>query len=572
MIPLSPISSSSATSNRSNDPFRHYLFLSNKNDLTPDELTIIDNETIKCINPHRKQSSNKNINDNLYKFYKVFHDFSEFHSTSYNRIISPLIRQTINGDDTIALFAGSESLKIKDYLFSNYIMQGYLSQACSQLLQASYKQIKASITFSWYRIECNTSESITDILRTASEKKNTLNHHVISSSDQLIMREYGRGKGMIVPGLWEVEITTSSDIESVINHILKILPTADCSHPESSPSHTVMQLTYTIKDSQVTTQNNSNSYDNIHPSTSFVNVGTSFANVGTSAVSSSYLLPSNGPVTGRISFVVLSDLYIHGNNVSTTNTPSYPINGSSSSSIQTHSWVSQLQQVLEWIDKKHAAPPFHKSRLLLLLRDLICGRQIGTCLLMIDPSISSNELEKRVQTLSSCHQWLQLIQKMSTESAILANTQVSSGKYDNSRSNTHDSNKSHKNKSLDENNSSYSVKDVLKSTDRKATLSLINSSSKSMKSHENHVENVNSHRKHHEHDKMKIHGKVSSHYHVDSNDYLENEEILQLKERLEKLESENKQLKSALNISNANAQEYENAYNSLIEQLKQEVG
>jgi hypothetical protein len=58
----------------------------------------------------------------------------------------------------------------------------------------------------------------TSLTSTTSESGNGAQGSSIGSSS-LVLRESGRGRGMVVPGLWEVEIASGSDIEAVVNHV-----------------------------------------------------------------------------------------------------------------------------------------------------------------------------------------------------------------------------------------------------------------------------------------------------------------------------------------------------------------
>lgn len=165
------------------------------------------------------------------------------------------------------------------------------------------------------------------------------------------MREQGRGRGMAIPGLWEVEITTTADIEAVIAHVLNIVPLANHS---SGSAHTVFQLAYSSVTNSVCT-------------------------------------------TSRLSLVILSDLS--------------PPSTSSTESIVTKEklfpWIQQLLVVMDWLEHKHAAPPFHKSRALLLLRDVLLNRQAG-CLLLLTH-------QPNVKLLPKVKQWLQIANRMRQE-------------------------------------------------------------------------------------------------------------------------------------------------------------
>jgi hypothetical protein len=94
---------------------------------------------------------------------------------------------------------------------------------------------------------------------------------------------------------------------------------------------------------------------------------------GIKSRSASMSLIGDPPGVGRLSFLILSHLH----------SDSKP---SQSASPQPFSWVSQLQFIIQWLESRRPSPPFHKSRLLLLLRDVLYGRQLASILIFLQPS------------------------------------------------------------------------------------------------------------------------------------------------------------------------------------------
>lgn len=298
----------------------------------------------------------------LFRFDEVFEGSHQSQTAAYYTGISPLIRQAIAGEDCLAVFCGPAAMNISSYLLSSSqdsgnSIPGLLTQAASQLLLAANSlsgERKATVTLSWYRIDCSGSESIIDILRTASDSKlakETTSGIISTNPDQLVMREQGRGRGMVIPGLWEVELATTSDIEAVVQHVIRLVLAAD--HGKGD-AHTVFQLTYSC---------------------------------------ASGVEATTPALSGRISFVIFSDMLL-----------SSASTGSDNLEASTFPWVQHLLFVMDWIDQKHAAPPFHKSRLLLLLRDLICGRQLGSIFFLTSHPTKT--------ILPKIQQWLQLINRI----------------------------------------------------------------------------------------------------------------------------------------------------------------
>jgi hypothetical protein len=165
---------------------------------------------------------------------------------------------------------------------------------------------------------------------------------------------------MYIPGLWEVEIANGQEIETVIQHVLSAIPSiADHSH---GTSHTVLQLTVVNK------------------------------------------LPSRihedaPPITGKITFLLLSNLSSIDCQYMASSAPSSPSRlkhaasfSSTASSVAWYPWVDQLHSILQWLESRRASPPFHKSRLLLLLKEVLLRRQRASLMLLLHPSADQHAI------------------------------------------------------------------------------------------------------------------------------------------------------------------------------------
>ena len=100
-------------------------------------------------------------------------------------------------------------------------------------------QSQSTVTLSWYKIDCEQSELITDLLKASSGLQPSGVAAPRVGETGLVLRELGRGRGMQVPGLWEVELGAPGDINEIISHVQRVLPTA---HHNGS-GHTVFQFT-----------------------------------------------------------------------------------------------------------------------------------------------------------------------------------------------------------------------------------------------------------------------------------------------------------------------------------------
>jgi hypothetical protein len=262
---------------------------------------------------------------------------------SYKANISPLVQQVERGENAMLIFNGVPFMDPVEYLTTRNGRNGFISMAADQLLKTavSGRHKSASVTFSWYKVECSSSEAITDLLRAASTP-NTAK----GPDPNLVLREVGRGKGMFVSGLWEVELAAGSDIASVVAHVTKLVP--GCGH--SGAAHSVFQLSLNhIKQSEGNKHN----------------------------TSTQSMLAENAP--SRLTFVLLSSLAPptparqHGQTEHAPS-PAYP-------------WVDQLSELLVWMGARRPSPPFHRSRVLLLLRDAICGRMPCAMYYLLQPTV-----------------------------------------------------------------------------------------------------------------------------------------------------------------------------------------
>ncbi len=69
-------------------------------------------------------------------------------------------------------------------------------------------------------------------------------------------------------------------------------------------------------------------------------------------------------------------------------------------------WAESVHSIISWLESKRVSPPFHKSRLLLILKDVLCGRQPATLLLFAHQSREHHELN---------FEWFRLVARMSQD-------------------------------------------------------------------------------------------------------------------------------------------------------------
>jgi hypothetical protein len=323
-----------------------------------------------------------------FNYNKVFADQQDFAKASFNTSISPLVKQTIEGDSTMVLFAGvhnqhqrscsetslSTATQTSHHSLSTHsIIQSLVSQSAGQLINSvistdgQHRKL-GSVTFSWYTVECSTGEggeTISDILKTASTM-GTGSAASANSESSLMLRELGKGRGIIVPGLWEVEVASAADVESVIAHVQKMIPSANYNSLTGANSnyHTIMQLSVTSHKSK-----------------------------GAAATSPSRTstLVSDPPGVGRLSFVLLANI--------TPSLQQQPV-------LSLSPWVESLHHIVSWLDSRRVSPPFHKSRLLLILKDVLCGRQSASVVLFAQQAKEHHDLN---------FEWFRLVARISQD-------------------------------------------------------------------------------------------------------------------------------------------------------------
>jgi hypothetical protein len=260
------------------------------------------------------------------------HEFLE----SYKATIAPLVRRTLRGEHTVVTFGGSVSISPLEYMAAKSTTPGFLGLAARQLLDSTTHlgEKLAKVTFTWFKIDAGSSEAITDVLRSSSTPGSAPGR---GPDPALVLREIGKGRGLQVAGLWEVELTNVSDVEAVLTHVTKITPAAT----HFGDAHTVFQLIVTpIKTS---TGNSIKTIDDSVPS--------------------------------RLSFLVLSNLSAPSSSAQAAGGPQKP-----------YPWVDQFGELLLWVESRRPSPPFHKSRILLFLRDALMGKMNSALILLIQPA------------------------------------------------------------------------------------------------------------------------------------------------------------------------------------------
>ena len=289
----------------------------------------------------------------------LFTSSDEFTSGAYSSLVQPLVKKTCAGENTTAVIGGPGSLDFSTHLLSSASSRGLLAQAANQMLNSIMVNGKreGTVTFSWYKLGCTGTNTVDDVLRSASEVSAQSRENV-----ELHVKELEKGRGVAVPGLWEVELSTSSDVDAVITHVQRISPEAK---HDSGLAHSVIQLTVTS--------------EHIRNSVQSFNSNSAFADL---------------KGVGKISFLMLGSLKKAG------------FIGPEWDKQPFNPWVDNILTTIQWIEaqelgvqSKAPPPPTPTCSTSMALKDVLRGRQASMMLLMLVPA---------EQQVSETRQWLLL--------------------------------------------------------------------------------------------------------------------------------------------------------------------
>lgn len=284
---------------------------------------------------------------------RLFVNHDEFTSGAYQSLVGPLVKKSCAGENTTAVIGGPGSLDFSNYLLSSNKSKGLLAQAANQMLNSIIVEGKreGTVTFSWYKLDSTgNDDNVDDILRSASEAGMPQGEK--TKGMDMKLKELERGRGVTVPGLWEVELSTSSDVDAVITHVQRISNTAK---HESGTSHSIIQLT-------VTSEHIRNS------SAAFAQVGQGHAEL---------------KGVGKITFIALGNLKPRS------------FAGEDWDKQAFNPWVDDILTTIQWIESKevgegHTGPlpvnPKKSNYTSMALKDLLRGRQSSMMLTMLVPT------------------------------------------------------------------------------------------------------------------------------------------------------------------------------------------
>ena len=251
---------------------------------------------------------------------------------TYHTTMEPLVHGVTKGESNMVILGGAPTVDVSKYLTSTEHHKSLLVRSASYLTHADPFEKGGSITLTWCKVDCTrSSEPIIDVLKNASTGAK-------GQTSGVGLRDLGKGRGNVVTGLTEVAFTAAADVEAIVNQVISTQ--ADLA-PDLT-SHTLIQFVY-------------------YPSK---------APTGSHNKSLSLLEPVG---TGRMTFMILSAF-----------SPA-PLGGNISTRVRNFHWVDALPDILEVLGTGMVQPKFSVSRTLMLLRDVLMGRQKTSLMLHLLP-------------------------------------------------------------------------------------------------------------------------------------------------------------------------------------------
>ena len=302
----------------------------------------------------------------------------DFKTTAYDLSLSSLTKKAANGESGICILCGDR----------NETSWMELLRACvTELLEAAAVSEKrvGVIKLCWFTVGADGAENLVDVLKPFETLQAT--HKNIS----LVLRDLTSGRGTTVPGLVEVELTSTEDFNKVFEQLHSLSPTA---YTDTS-SHSIVQISYTDKRTIEAARLRKKD---------FVALGALHDPAGLGRITLLQLsnLRSLGPKAQVTAPNGLSPQRMQCPLPPTRTTlftridpPTEPIKTDFVTEAGSfYPWIEHSRQVLQWMENKRASTPFHRSRLLLLLKDVLLRRQPATMLLCLQPSAAQRSDHK----------------------------------------------------------------------------------------------------------------------------------------------------------------------------------
>jgi hypothetical protein len=246
----------------------------------------------------------------------------------------------------------------------------YAVSGAKKLLQQTHSDKAsrtASIMLSWYTISVDAKEILMDVLWRSAN----MDSSVPVKTPDLIIRELSSGRGMLVTNLLEVECASDQEVDAVLRGTQHRLPYMTAGQ-DNQPFHSVIQMH--LKEKADKPKGASAKKD-------FVARGA---------------LMDKSQV-GRLVLVQLGALFSELDR--DPDALFGPDHAAGALAGLAAPWVQHLRTVILWLQQRQVSPPFHRSRLVLLLKDLLLRRQSGALLLHLNTAAEGARLARSTEWL-----------------------------------------------------------------------------------------------------------------------------------------------------------------------------
>lgn len=244
-------------------------------------------------------------------------------------------------------------------LSSNVIVIiGLIARTAAEIL--SLRQFLASeeatLTISWYHMKAQSPESIIDVLNAAASSGLAVG----AGTPGLGLRDADDGQGVVVPGLWEVEVKSAQDAQNII---LQVRNNAMCRRLAADAHHSMITLHVRGIWGSEAPVHTRGPLQNVHV---VRNARLSFMCLGPILDGST----QNGSI-------------LNGT-ISPFSAPSW--------SCPSAKWVQLVTNLMTSMVAQHPTPQFKRCRLTTVLRDALRGSLYATWLCVLNPSLENAPL------------------------------------------------------------------------------------------------------------------------------------------------------------------------------------
>lgn len=145
----------------------------------------------------------------------------------------PLVESVVAGKSASVIVGGTAKDIVRNsttamrYISTGDRLKGLIEALTAQLIDKakSSESKEYALTLSWHAIDC-VEEGVVDVLKCASEQSSTdpadarsRPRNIVEADPTLVLRNLGKGRGVCVPGLWEVAIQSAQDAAAIVSQV-----------------------------------------------------------------------------------------------------------------------------------------------------------------------------------------------------------------------------------------------------------------------------------------------------------------------------------------------------------------